>query len=278
MSKRLANLKAAKRRPLRDQNINLRPMKETDGNAAWDDTQGQSTDPAADDPTIQPRHASEMSHGDTEADLPADWAAIFRLLTPTPETPGFDLCSPRVFQVWLALFVHALYHGRWGDPKANHDPRYLDLRFVRSAGLYATWTEDLLARTCGIERKTVERCLLELLDLGWLRKTRVRDAEGHFAGFSYILLVPPSKLESAAIHRYEKAIAEKQTRLDVEKRKLDRGRPDYVVAEQPPSDNAEIAVPDQAEHQESPSHRPPTTSLAVYDPQEIEESNHEPEA
>jgi len=187
---------------------------------------------AEEDVAAQRDHASNMSDGHCRGtgDLSESAAnGLLRLLMPAPQTSGFDLCSPRVMQVWLALCHHALRHGKWGTPESAHDydPRYLELRIIRTKGLYATWTEDLLARVCGIERKTVERCLFELTDLGWIRKSRVRDADGQFAGFSYVLLIPPTTLTDAATNRYRAAIQKKQERLDEDRQRLLQARPDY---------------------------------------------------
>jgi len=65
------------------------------------------------DATPQAIHRTELSDGKASHRL--------HLLMPTPLTPGFDLCSGRCFQIWLALTYHAEHHGRWDCPDALPD-------------------------------------------------------------------------------------------------------------------------------------------------------------
>lgn len=187
------------------------------------------------DLTLDPRNAPE-----NPPPLPAhrtkssDGAAIDRLhlLMPTPLTPGYDLASGRCFQVWFALLYHAEHHGVWGRPDAlPDDDRYQEIHDIRPAGLSACWTVDLLARACGIDPKTASRALQELRDLGWLRYTVAKDAEGMFVGIVYILTVPPSQLTVTATYRYREQIEKKKAKLVEEEARLQRGQPDYCPAE-----------------------------------------------
>jgi hypothetical protein len=127
---------------------------------------------------------------------------------------------------------HAECHGVWGRVGAlPDDDRYQEIHDIRPAGLSAHWTVDLLARACGIDPKTASRALQELQDLGWLRYTVAKDAEGMFVGIVYILTVPPSQLTVTATHRYREQIEKKKAKLAEEEARLQRGQPDYRLAE-----------------------------------------------
>jgi hypothetical protein len=174
----------------------------------------------------QPTHGTDLSYG--LARSPQQVAAIQDLLLPSPTTPGFDLCSPRVFQVVFALLFHALRHGAWCCPdKLPDDERYAELRCIRQSGLTAFWTMDLIASACGIDRKTVERLMAEMRDLGWVRWSRQRDADERYLGIIYVLLVPPSTLSETAKHRYGEQLTKRQQKIAEAEARLERGKPDY---------------------------------------------------
>ena len=159
-------------------------------------------------------HGTELSHG----------------LIPSPMTPGFDLCSARCFQLWLALYYHAQEHGDWGCPDSLPES-YGDLQSMRPEGLVAEWTVDLLARTCGVDPKTAGRGLAELRDLGWLRYSVRRDCQRQFIGIVYVLQSPPAKLSTTATHRYQQQIEKKKEKVAEEEARLQRGQPDYLPEE-----------------------------------------------
>ncbi len=156
-------------------------------------------------------------------------AEMLRLLMPTPATPGFDLCSPRCVQVWHALFFRARRDGKWGCPDAlPDDARYADLKCIRTSGLAAFWTIDLLARVCGVEPKTASRVLAELRDLGWVRYcSRNHNQQGQFYGVLFVLTIPPTELTSTARNRYKDQIAKQRQELDRKEKRVDRGASPY---------------------------------------------------
>lgn len=178
-------------------------------------------------------HRTELSYGTA--------AHRLHLLVPTPLTPGFDLCSGRCFQVWLALFHHAEHHGRWDCPDALPDnDRYAALKSIRTSGLAARWTVDLLAATCGVDPKTAGRAIQELRDLGWVRYSVAKDRDGMFIGIVYVLTTPPTTLTTTATHRYREQIEKKKAKLAEEEARLQRAQPDYRTTE----DN-EADIPDR---------------------------------
>lgn len=183
----------------------------------------------------EPRAASapHLRLADSQPDhptIPSDGSP--QLLIPTPATPGFDLCSARCFQLWLALFYHAQEYGRWRCPdQLPGDGRYEELNCMRPKGLTAEWTVDLLARTCGIDPKTAGRGLAELRDLGWVHYSVERDSRRQFIGIVYVLQVPPTKLSTIATHRYQQQIDKKKAKLAEEEARLKRGQPDYASEE-----------------------------------------------
>ena len=165
-------------------------------------------------------HRTELSDGSLQ------------FLVPTPATPGFDLCSARCFQLWLALYYHAQEHGDWQCPdELPDDGRYDELSCMRPKGLTAEWTVDLLARTCGVDPRTAGRGLAELRDLGWVRYSVKRDTRRQFIGIVYVLQVPPTKLSTTAAHRYQQQIDKKKEKLAEEESRLKRGQPDYAPKE-----------------------------------------------
>jgi hypothetical protein len=130
-------------------------------------------------------------------------AEAVALLLPGPDTPGFDLCSPRSLQVWLALVHHAARHGQWCSPdRLPPGDHYEELRSIRPSGMTANWTVEQLAHACGVDARSVHRLLSELRDWGWLRWSRVRGDDGKFTGILYVLQIPPCKLTDTATHHY----------------------------------------------------------------------------
>jgi hypothetical protein len=173
----------------------------------------------------------------------SDGKATDRLhfLMPTPLMPGFDLCSGRCLQVWIALLYHAERHGCWGRPDAlPESDRYQDVRDMRPSGLTAPWTVERLAASCGIDPKTASRALQELRDLGWLRYSVAKDREGMFVGIVYILTTPPTQLTTTATHRYRQQIEKKKAKLVEEEARLERGQPDYR-----PTEDVETDLPER---------------------------------
>jgi len=158
---------------------------------------------------------------------PSKEADLLRLLMPTPATAGFDLCSPRCFQIWHALFYHACQHGKWCCPDALPDePRYAELKCIRATGLAAFWSIELLANVCDVEPKTAGRVLAELRDLGWIRYcSRSHNEQGQFYGLLYVLTVPPAELTATARHRYKEEIGKQRRKLDTKEKRVDRGVP-----------------------------------------------------
>ena len=67
----------------------------------------------------QPEPRTDLSREGTDLSQPqaGQHDSLLRLIMPTCCTPGFDLASPRIFQVWLALLAHARWRGRWTKPE-----------------------------------------------------------------------------------------------------------------------------------------------------------------
>jgi len=181
-------------------------------------------------------HRSDLSDGDSgECQSTAmvvsgkgigEIAKAVALLLPGPDTPGFNLCSPRSLQVWLALVHHAAHHGQWCRPDNLPPGRYEELRSLRPSGLTAKWTIEQLADACGVDARTVHRLMAELRDLGWLRWSRVRDNDGQFAGFLFVMQVPPCTLTATATHRYREDLAKKRNKLIEAESRIRNWRPD----------------------------------------------------
>jgi len=155
-----------------------------------------------------------------------DIAKAVMVLMAGPDTPGFDLCSPRSLQVWIALVQNAAHHGEWASP--DHLPpgdRYEELRSIRPNGLTAYWTVEQLAQACGVDARTVHRQMSELRDLGWFRWSRLRDADGQYTGIIYVLQIPPSKLTDTAAHHYRDELKKKQNKLAEAEARINKWQP-----------------------------------------------------
>ncbi len=135
---------------------------------------------------------------------------------PKPGTPGFNLASPRIFQVLIALLQHAIRFGvprasltvdscgsetvhavagpaecEESEPHSSIEPRATkreEIHGDRVTALQAVWTVGALARACGCNRNTAGAALQELVVLGWISKSRERHVGGEFGGFRYRLL------------------------------------------------------------------------------------------
>jgi hypothetical protein len=167
---------------------------------------------------------------DQGSKFPNDIAKAVMLLMPGPDTPGFDLCSPRSFQVWIALVQNAARHGEWASP--NHLPagdRYEELQSIRPNGLTAYWTVEQLAQACGVDARTVHRQMSELRDLGWLRWSRLRDDDGQYTGITYVLQIPPSKLTDTAAHHYREELKKKQDKLAEAEARINKWQPELTT-------------------------------------------------
>ena len=99
----------------------------------------------------QPHHRPDSSDGGGAKAI-ADIAKAVALLMPTPDTPGFDLCSPRSLQVWLALVHHATVGSVRGEMQATGQISQLD-RTVGQDGKYRPAAKALKA----VPRTAVER-------------------------------------------------------------------------------------------------------------------------
>jgi len=123
-------------------------------------------------------HAQSGVHGQVVRDqLPRlDPAACLDLM-PGCETPGFDWASANAVKVWHALFDHARRLGVPQTPSStelggdNQEPC-----------LYCIWAVDLMARLLDMSRNTVGSALKELVDMGWIKKSTLRNKGGVFSG------------------------------------------------------------------------------------------------
>lgn len=211
-----------------------------------------TTAPSADH-HLQRTHRSDLSDGgETTALVPlatqtpsgtTEIAKAVALLMPGPETPGFDLCSPRSLQVWLALVHHAIRRGQWGSPdRLPPVDRYAELAAVRPSGLVAKWTVEQLAHACGVDARSAHRLMTELRDLGWLRWSRLRGDEGQYTGIIYVVQVPPGKLTNTAAHRYREALAKQQQKLDETESRIRKWRPELSAEHDSEADSEEQPV------------------------------------
>jgi hypothetical protein len=157
--------------------------------------------------------------------LPGREPAAYLELMPGCETPCFEWASPNAVKVWHARFDHARRCGVWRKlaetPTDGH---------CQESHLYCIWAVDLVARTLALNRNTVGSALKELVDLGWLRKSTLRNKGGTFSGFEYVILPPPKEPTKAALHRYAEKVDKKY--LDAHEAAGESGRkkpcPNYL--------------------------------------------------
>ena len=57
-------------------------------------------------------------------------------------------------------------------------------------GLFAQWTVELLAKSVNLKHSAIHTALRELVDLGWLWKSPVKNAGGQVSGFVIIWYRP----------------------------------------------------------------------------------------
>ena len=143
-------------------------------------------------------------------------------MMPGCDTPGFDWASANAVKLWHALFDHALRFGLIQLPSStelggdNPEPC-----------LYCIWAVDLIAHLLDLSRNTVGSALKELVDLGWIRKSTLRNKGGVFSGFEYSILPPPTEPTRAALHRYSEKVDKKFAEANEKAERLRRMNPDY---------------------------------------------------
>ena len=174
-------------------------------------------------------HAQSAGHGGVgRGRLPELNATACLQLIPGCETPGFDWASPNAVKVWHALYDHARRLGLAEKPRetdigTDHPEPYL----------YCIWAVDLLARLLAVSRNTVGSALGGLVDLGWIRKSALRNKGGIFSGFEYAILPPPKEPTKAARHRYAEKVDEKYQEANEAVERLRKMLPDYRSTHDP---------------------------------------------
>jgi hypothetical protein len=169
-------------------------------------------------------HAQSVVHGEVVQSRLSrlDPAALLDLM-PGCETPGFDWASATALKVWHALFDHARRHGIPNPPSSTE----LGGDQQQEPCLYCVWAVDLMGRLLDMSRNTVGSALKELVDLGWIRKSTLRNKGGVFSGFEYMIVLPPTEPTRAAIHRYAEKVDKKFQDANEKAERLRRMSPDY---------------------------------------------------
>ncbi len=138
-------------------------------------------------------------------------------LTPTIDTPGFDLVSPLAMKVWVALFDHAQNcalsmadattdYAEERSPQIDHsrknaagnDENGRGIPGTRRAGMEGRWVVASLAKAVGKKDRAIHYALDELARLAWIRMEKLRADSGQIAGFRYWILPPPKALNELA--------------------------------------------------------------------------------
>lgn len=174
-------------------------------------------------------HAQSDVHGEIgRGQLPKLNATACLQLIPGCETPGFDWVSANGIKVWHALFDHARRLGLAEKPRetglgTDHPEPYL----------YCIWAVDLMARLLAASRNTVGAAFKELVDLGWIRKSTLRNKGGIFCGFEYLIVPPPKEPTKAARHRYAEKVDKKYQEANEAAERLRKMSPDYRLHHDP---------------------------------------------